>query len=407
VPVRVRRPTDVALAGLGAALLAIAALRDAGWLVALCLLAAGSCWSLLLSRGDGGPGVARGVLSVGLRWWSAPAFLVRPTRHLASSERRSSAVPVLRGLAVSAVLLTVFGVLFASADTAVASLLERLAVPAPSALLAGRGVAGVAVALLVGAGALTARRPVGRSVLAVAKDRPVRSVEWALPLVLLDLLVAGFVLVQLAVLFGGRDHVLTTAGLSYAEYARQGFGQLVVVALLTLAVVALAVRLVPARPLLRLLLGMLCALTLVVLASASRRLGLYETEFGFTRLRLSVDGAIFWLGAVLLLVLAGLAVGRFGWLPRAVVLSAALGLLVFAVADPDARIATHNLERAQGTERLDLAYLQSLSADAAPALRDVDACLLRQVVPAEADPWWNPNLSRHRARSLPLPACVD
>jgi hypothetical protein len=44
------------------------------------------------------------------------------------------------------------------------------------------------------------------------------------------------------VLFGGHDHVLRTAGLSYADYAHQGYGQLMAAAMLTLAVIAAARR---------------------------------------------------------------------------------------------------------------------------------------------------------------------
>ena len=69
-------------------------------------------------------------------------------------------------------------------------------------------------------------------------------------------------------------HVLDTAGLTYAEYARSGFAQLLVVAALTLAVIAAARRW--ARDdgrLLNVLLAALCLLTLVVLASALKRLG--------------------------------------------------------------------------------------------------------------------------------------
>ena len=38
--------------------------------------------------------------------------------------------------------------------------------------------------------------------------------------------------------FGGRRHVLETAGLSYSQYARSGFWQLVAVTLLSLALIA-------------------------------------------------------------------------------------------------------------------------------------------------------------------------
>ena len=59
---------------------------------------------------------------------------------------------------------------------------------------------------------------------------------------MLDVLFAAFVVLQLAALFGGDEHVLRTAGLTYAEYAREGFAQLMAVAALTLAMIALARR---------------------------------------------------------------------------------------------------------------------------------------------------------------------
>jgi hypothetical protein len=48
--------------------------------------------------------------------------------------------------------------------------------------------------------------------------------------------------VQFAVFFGGQEHLLRTAGLTAAEHARQGFFQLLAVAAMTLALVAVAVR---------------------------------------------------------------------------------------------------------------------------------------------------------------------
>ena len=55
------------------------------------------------------------------------------------------------------------------------------------------------------------------------------AVEWAIPLVLVDLLFSVFVWVQVTVLFGGHDYVLATGGPDYATYARGGFAQLGVV----------------------------------------------------------------------------------------------------------------------------------------------------------------------------------
>ena len=62
--------------------------------------------------------------------------------------------------------------------------------------------------------------------------------------------------------------------------------------LLTLGVVGVAARKAPAlgrdRLLLRGVLGALCLLTLVVVASALFRMHVYEEAYGFTRLRLLV-----------------------------------------------------------------------------------------------------------------------
>ena len=138
----------------------------------------------------------------------------------------------------------------------------------------------------------------------------------------LDVLFASFVAVELTVLFGGRRHVLATSGLTYAEYARQGFWQLLTVTALTLALVAVAVSKAeraskPDRVIVRVLLGTLCLLALVIVASAIHRMSIYEQAYGFTRLRVFVLATEFWLGAALILVMvAGIRMSG-SWLPQA------------------------------------------------------------------------------------------
>ena len=93
--------------------------------------------------------------------------------------------------------------------------------------------------------------------------------------------------------------------------------------MLTLLVIGVAGRVAPRvervdRLLLRVLLGTLAVCTLAIVASAVRRLSLYEDAYGFTRLRVLVGAVELWLGVVyLLVVLAGVRL-RAGWLPRAV-----------------------------------------------------------------------------------------
>ncbi len=238
-----------------------------------------------------------------------------------------------------------------------------------------------------------------------------RVVEWLVPIAVLDVLFLSFVTVQLTVLFGGHRHVLDTAGLTYAEYARSGFGQLVVVTLLTLSVVAATVRWAPRdtwshRIVLRLLLGVLCALALVVVASALYRLHLYEEAFGFTRLRLFMNAFETWLGAVVVLVLAAGVRLRATWLARALVASAAAGLLVLGAVDPDGFVAERNIDRYRATGKLDVGYLQQLSADAVPAVdrlpEPLRSCVLSGMPAASPAPtrWGGWNLGRSRAVEL-------
>jgi hypothetical protein len=210
--------------------------------------------------------------------------------------------------------------------------------------------------------------------------------------------------------------VLRTAGLTYAEYARSGFWQLLTVSVLTVAVLGVAARLAPRgtmrdRVWLRALLGALAVLSLVIVASAMSRMWAYEQAYGFTRLRLLVSACELWLGAVFLLVLvAGIRLReRATWLPGVVLAAAVAALLGLAALDPDRFIAERNIAQATaGDGRLDLDYLQGLSADAVPALDRLSepwrSCALHDVhrdLTASPDRAWGQwNLARHRAREI-------
>jgi hypothetical protein len=314
------------------------------------------------------------------------ARLDRGLEHVArastpTAPRRSA----LTAAGITVCLLAVFVPLFATADAAFAHLLGELvpndALDLPAARIATwLGVIGVGGALL-----WAGRAP------AVEPAEPARArlgrTESAVPLIALIVLFAAFVALQITALFAGDDYVLRTAGLTYAEYAREGFAQLQAAAALTLAVIAAAARWAQVS---RLLPGALCALTLVVLASAFTRLDLYMDAYGFTRLRLSAQATILWLGALFALILVAGAARRTDWLPRAAVALTASAMLAFAISNPDRRIAAHNLKH---TVRVDERVLRGLSADAAPAL----PCRLRSRI--EADGVIGFNLGRSQARS--------
>jgi hypothetical protein len=230
-------------------------------------------------------------------------------------------------------------------------------------------------------------------------------------LALLALLFASFVGVQVAVLFGGRDHVLKTAGLTYAQYARQGFAQLLLVAGLTLLLLAVS-SLAFDRPrprdtaLYTVLFAVICSFTLVVLASALHRLSLYEAAFGYTRARLTAHALLFWLAGAFLVVGALAAARRSAWLPFALVCLSAGAAFGFAIWNPDARIAERNVQRYRDQGKLDESYLAGLSADAVPALLSLPQEVRRPILESIAgrldpsEPWTSWNLSRSRTRKV-------
>ena len=183
---------------------------------------------------------------------------------------------------------------------------------------------------------------------------------------------------QVALISGGaRSVVLSERGLTAAEYARQGFFQLVAVAAISLAVLNSAHRVgrrnltpdpgqrVPAG-----LIGLTLGALIVVSFS---RLAYYIGSFGLTMLRLSVATFLAWLA-----VMTAASVARsFGlhhqrnWLPSAAVLSAAVFAVGFGVANPERWVAQVNLDRATVDEPVDAYYLVvELGPDAAPTVAE-------------------------------------
>jgi hypothetical protein len=390
---------SAALGALSLALASMAAVLDAGWVVALDLAGA---WLLATFA------VAGHALAAPL----APLVQLRTLPSLAPSISPDS-VRALRGVMLGGVLVVPFAALFWTADAAFAELGGGIPLPTgPS--VPGRVLAFTAVLLAALGLALATRKILEPASLTIR--RRLEPAEWAIALALLNLLFLAFVAVQLAVLFGGNDHVLRTAGLTYAEYARQGFWQLIVAAALTLAVVAGAALLAEIRkPLhalvLKGLLGSLCLLTIVIVASALHRLDLYSQAYGLTRPRLAPETLTLGLGALFALVLiAGALPAVRARLGPIVLYGAAAGLLAFSISNPDYRIAERNFDRWRVTGGLDARYARGLSADAAPALARLPSPLRERVLDplearlAEPEPWYAWNLSRARARDLQRPS---
>ncbi|HEY0322318.1 MAG TPA: DUF4173 domain-containing protein [Pyrinomonadaceae bacterium] len=242
-------------------------------------------------------------------------------------------------------------------------------------------------------------------------------VEIGVVLGLLDLLFLAFVTVQIRYFFGGAALVQATTGLTYAEYARRGFFELVWVAALVLPLLLAAHWLLrkenPVHErIFRVLAGAQVALLFVIMASAVERIRLYQREYGLTEQRLYTMAFMAWLGVVFIWFMWTVLRGsreRFasGALVAIFVIA---GLL--HVVNPDDVIVRVNISHAENLGRgFDAAYAVGLSADAVPALvaslpamsRDAryivaDSLLRRWPVEGRAD-WRTWNVARSEAQA--------
>lgn len=187
-----------------------------------------------------------------------------------------------------------------------------------------------------------------------------------------NLLFLVFVVIQFQYFFGGQQNIHLD-GFTYAEYARRGFAELVIVAVFSL-LLFLGLSFFTKREQKRSqgifsALGILLfALVVVILVSSLQRLLLYEQAYGFSRLRTYTHFFIFWLGGLLFAV-SLLELLRKQQFFALATLAAAIGFVAtLNFVNVDAFIVQRNVERLEQGETLDIATLASLSEDALPTL---------------------------------------
>ena len=328
------------------------------------------------------------------------ARMLRTARPAHAIPRRMPvpAVPIARGLALGLPVAAIFAVLFASADPIFRGVLEdvlgfrfdlgdlpgRIVFVIASAWLAAGllsvsadGIPGVAAASLGAAAGTQAR----------ARTRPLGGQEVVIILVLVDIVFGAFVALQLAYLFGGLD-TLTAVGMTYSDYARRGFFELIAAACLAGGLVIALELATRGRSRAYVAAALvLAALTLVVLASAWLRLDLYQQAYGWTELRFYVAAAIVALGAALAVGSVLLVRDRMRWLGHGLV-AVGLGALIAAnLLAPAAFVAERNVARVldpslvpeDGWPGLDTEYFSALGDDAIP--------VLVEALPALPDPY--------------------
>jgi two-component system, OmpR family, sensor histidine kinase BaeS len=164
--------------------------------------------------------------------------------------------------------------------------------------------------------------------------------------------------------------------MSYSDYARQGYFQLVFVVGLA-GLLLLGAHEVMGRS--RRFVGAgvaLLVLTGVILASAAFRLRLYQEAYGWTELRFFVAASIAWLGLALVIATALVLANRMRWIAHGLAMTAVAVTLVVTGIGPQAFVMEQNIARVldprlvqpEGHSGLDLTYGLTLGDDAVPHL---------------------------------------
>ncbi|MCM3126987.1 DUF4153 domain-containing protein [Paenibacillus provencensis] len=219
-----------------------------------------------------------------------------------------------------------------------------------------------------------------------------------------------FVILQFTYLFGAFEGALPE-GMTYADYARRGFAELMLVALLNFGILMTILLYTENRGSSRLRLfqkGMLYILvicSIIILYSAFSRLTMYEEAYGFTYLRFLVHA--FMLLLAVLMVIAGLRI-HFERIPLAkcYIVFGLAAYVAINYAGMDTYIAEKNIERYHIHQKMDTYFLSSLSMDAVPVLIEFSRENPEIQIDLRADynrlnereqAWWSFNLAEYRA----------
>ena len=295
---------------------------------------------------------------------------------------RHRARAVVRGLLLAIPFLLAFGALFMSADRIFAGFVTGLVDFDYEEIVSHVFVTAFLTWLACGylTGFLTGTRLLTPSE-AFGTRPTVGIVEIATALALVDLLFLLFVTIQFRYLFGASGLVEVTPGLTYAEYVREGFGQLALACALVLpSLLAADWLLQPRRPretvVFRALGGLLLLLLVVIIASALQRVRAYEAAYGLTESRFYAAAFVGWLTLLTVWFAATVLRGRRERFAFPALVSGFAFLALLVAVNPDEWIARTNLARAaeaptvtdRSGEGVDAHYLASLSADAVPTL---------------------------------------
>jgi hypothetical protein len=368
------------------------------------------------ARLTAGFAIAAPVIAIANAFVSALSRAVEATQLVRSPRARSA----LRGIAITLPILIAFALLLAVADPTFAlwrnSIRDLVAdwdfLPRTIFFIAMLG-------LVIGTyGYAALEKPAEASPAPHSPTRWLGSGERLMLIGGVTGLLWLFMAVQLSYLFGNLPRI-SGSGITFADYARRGFGEMTIVATATVLLIVASER-YGARDrrekITRMVTYALIIAVLFLLGSAFYRVILYERAYGFTTARLYAQAFMIVVAAVLssltIEVAGELSSGR---LFRRSFAAATIALLILIYWNHEAWIAKSNIDRFATTGKLDVRYLaRDLSPDAIPTiiaglsrLPEPTRSELRAAVTSQyqtqkrfyTNRWFEWNLGRTRARA--------
>ena len=201
-------------------------------------------------------------------------------------------------------------------------------------------------------------------------EREKRTKEPAILIVIgiaLGLVYLLFCGIQIMYLFAGVGQL--PEGYTYAEYARQGFSELMFVCLINLLIVLIGTKYFRENIVLKIVLTVITGCTYLMVISSAYRMYMYISVYQMSVLRIWVLWTLVWLTFILTGALITVYNNKFSLFVYSMIVTSAL-YLVFAYAKPAYLVANYNLSDHYDESNIDFYYLRHMNPDACPAILD-------------------------------------
>lgn len=196
-------------------------------------------------------------------------------------------------------------------------------------------------------------------------------------LIIISIVYLFFSMIQILYLFLGKMEL--PANFTYAQYARQGFFQLLTVCILNVIIVLVGLGFFRKSKVLNVLLAIISGCTYIMLASSAFRMIMYVQNYGLTFMRLLVLWSIALIGILLVGILLQIFMERFP-LFRYGLIVINIWFIALSFSHPDYSIAKYNLSDKVNQEEVDYEYLTRLSSDAAPVVSEHEGIWVERYV---------------------------